>query len=226
MDTEPAQRRGWAGLLLPGLLAFVAGTALQLQQAALDPWWVYMLCMLPALVGWTLSAPHFIANWRRTTALLLALALLGFGLTGLRAAHFLADALVPELEGRDLVVTGVVAAMPQTHESGLRFRLAVASASWQGAPVRLPAQLDLSWYSGVFAGTQGVAELQRQPQPMQAGERWQMTVRLKAPHGGSNPHGFDYELWLWEQGVQATGYVRTGRADPEPRRLGQTWWHA
>ena len=122
MDTEPAQRRGWAGLLLPGLLAFVAGTALQLQQAALDPWWVYMLSMLPALVGWTFSAPHSIANGRRTTALLLALALLGFGLTGLRAGLFLADALAPELEGRDLAVTGVVVAMPQTHESGLRFR--------------------------------------------------------------------------------------------------------
>ena len=225
MDTEPAQRRGWAGLLAPGLLAFVAGTALQLQQAVLLPWWVYMLCMLPALVGLTSSAPYSIANWRQPTSLLLALVLLGFGLTGLRAGFFLADALSAELEGRDLVVTGVVAAMPQTHESGQRFRLAVASASWQGAAVRLPAQLDLSWYSGVFAGTQGVGELQRQPQPMQAGERWQMTVRLKAPHGGSNPHGFDYELWLWEQGVQATGYVRAGRSDPEPRLLGQTGGH-
>jgi competence protein ComEC len=37
------------------------------------------------------------------------------------------------------------------------------------------------------------------------GERWQLTLRLKAPHGGSNPFGFDYELWLWEQGLQATG---------------------
>jgi competence protein ComEC len=211
--------------LAPGLLAFVAGTALQLQQAALQPWWVYMLCMLPALVGLASSAPYSIANWRRPTALLLALVLLGFGLTGLRAGFFLADALSADLEGRDLLVTGVVAAMPQTHESGQRFRLAVASASWQGVPVRLPSQLYLSWYSGVFAGTQGVAELQRQPQPMQAGERWQMTVRLKAPHGGSNPHGFDYELWLWEQGVQATGYVRAGRNDPEPRLLGQTGGH-
>lgn len=225
MDTEPTQRRGWAALLLPGLLAFVAGTALQLQQAALQPWWVYVLCMLPALVGWTSSAPDSIAKWRRPTALLLALALLGFGLTGLRAGIFMEGTLAPELEGRDLAVTGVVTAMPQTHESGQRFRLAVTSASWQGAAVRLPSQLYLSWYSGVFAGAQGVAELQRQPQPMQAGERWQMTVRLKAPHGGSNPHGFDYELWLWEQGVQATGYVRAGRNDPEPRLLGQTGGH-
>ena len=45
-----------------------------------------------------------------------------------------------------------------------------------------------------------------------------MTVRLKAPHGNLNPHGFDYELWLWEQGVQATGYVRAGARDAAPAR--------
>ena len=52
-----------------------------------------------------------------------------------------------------------------------------------------------------------------------------MTVRLKAPHGLRNPHGFDYELWLWEQGVQATGYVRAGPKDQPPERLGTTWQH-
>ena len=49
-----------------------------------------------------------------------------------------------------------------------------------------------------------------------AGERWALTVRLKAPHGARNPHGFDYELLAWEQGVQATGYVRD---QPAPQLL-------
>ena len=40
------------------------------------------------------------------------------------------------------------------------------------------------------------------------GERWQFTVRLKRPHGLANPHGFDYEAWLLERGIRATGYVR------------------
>jgi len=35
-------------------------------------------------------------------------------------------------------------------------------------------------------------------------------VRLRQPHG--NPHGFDYELALLEQGVRATGYVRDAPA--------------
>jgi competence protein ComEC len=67
------------------------------------------------------------------------------------------------------------------------------------------------------------SESQRQPQTLRAGENWQMTVRLKAPHGNSNPHGFDYELWLWEQGIQATGYVRTGKSDTPPKKLASTW---
>jgi len=40
------------------------------------------------------------------------------------------------------------------------------------------------------------------------GERWLFTVRLRRPHGHANPFGFDYEAWLLERGVGATGYVR------------------
>lgn len=69
-----------------------------------------------------------------------------------------------------------------------------------------------------------LVQLQRQPQAMRAGERWQMTVRLKAPHGNINPHGFDYELALWEQGVQATGAVRAGVRDTPPQRLTDSGW--
>jgi competence protein ComEC len=39
-------------------------------------------------------------------------------------------------------------------------------------------------------------------------ERWRFTVRLKRPHGNANPHGFDYEAWLFERDLRATGYVR------------------
>ncbi|MGJ7457033.1 DNA internalization-related competence protein ComEC/Rec2 [Halomonas sp. RA08-2] len=52
--------------------------------------------------------------------------------------------------------------------------------------------------------------------PMQSGERWALTVRLRPPAGFANPHTFDYEAWLWREGIQATGYVRR---EPPPRRL-------
>jgi competence protein ComEC len=176
-------------------------------------------------------------RWSAPLAMGCALAV-GFGSVGLRAGAFLADTLNPALEGRDITVTGVVAAMPQRNEAGLRFRFDVESAEERGVgaamgraaigsakPVKLPPSIYLGWYSGVFGAMAAPADLQRQPEDVRAGERWQMTVRLKAPHGGSNPHGFDYELWLWEQGLQATGYVRAGAKDATAQRLAQTWLH-
>ncbi len=164
--------------------------------------------------------------WRRCTAFAAA-ALLAFSLCGLRATAFGHDALTPALEGRDIAVVGVVAAMPQRSEVGLRFRFSVESAMLDGAPAALPPQIYLSWYSSGYGGADatGSAPLAAPPADLRAGERWRMTVRLKAPHGNSNPHGFDYELWLWEQGLQATGYVRAGPKDAAPQRLGDTWQH-
>ena len=153
--------------------------------------------------------------------------LLGFGQTGWRGAAFQQTALAAELEGQDLLLTGVVAAMPQANEAGVRFRLQVEQAERNGLPVAVPPRVYLGWYYGNlgWAGNGEAPELLRQPMELRAGERWQFQVRLKAPHGNLNPHGFDYELWLWEQGLQATGSVRAGARDAPPLRLGSTWQH-
>ena len=218
--------------LAPGLLGWLLGTALQVAQPALWSPWVYIGCVLLALILIGLVAIKKVAlRWRRRrwlSALLCGL-LLAWGSCGLRAGYFLQTALAPELEGRDVAVVGLVAAMPQPSDTGLRFRLQVESAQVDGVPVVVPPRIDLAWYGGVLAsgwgGSAQLLELQRLPEALRAGERWQMTVRLKAPHGGRNPHGFDFELWLWEQGVQATGYVRAGPKDAAPQRLARTWQH-
>ena len=222
----------------------VAGVALQLQQPALWPANRYAAMVAVALglaVGWygLQAGKRFQGHspgMMRVLVLLMALSL-GFGLTGWRASAFQATALNPSLEGRDIEVTGRVLAMPQIGEDAVRFRLGLESARLNGREVTLPPQIMLGWYAGFAArGTKApsvessdASELsldqQRQPQPLRAGERWQMTVRLKAPHGNSNPHGFDYELWLWEQGIQATGYVRAGPHDAPPLRLSSNWRH-
>lgn len=215
--------------LAAGLVGLLAGTAAQLQQATLSSALVYVCFVLAALSGYTLTAITKIAGWRQGLLVLLACGLLAYGVTGLRASAFLASALNPALEGRDIAVSGVVAALPQRNETGVRFRFDVESARLDGRALALPPRLELAWYSGVFGRSDGpgefMGESQRQPEPLMAGERWQFTVRLKAPHGAVNPHGFDYELWQWEQGVQATGYVRAGPKDPAPHRVGVTWLH-
>ena len=210
------------------LLGWVLGTALQLQQAALSPVWLYGAL---ALTG-TLLTGLLLRRWamslsqtQRLGCWLLAAALLGFAGTGLRCVWFDAGALEPTLEGRDLQITGVVTDLPQSNESGLRFTMAVDAATLEGRAVAVPSNIDVGWYSGVYSITGEQVALQRQPGDVRAGERWRLTLRLKAGHGSRNPFGFDYELWLWERGVQATGYVRAGANDAEPQRLKQTWIH-
>lgn len=217
-----------AGLLRTGfaaMLGLVLGTALQLQQAALWHGTVYVSIVLLALALYALTAIKWIAPRWSVASVMVAAVLLGVGGTGLRATLFAQDTLNAALEGRDVAITGVVTDMPQRNEAGLRFRLAVESALLDGQAVPVPPRVDVGWYGGVYPTGSEMVGLQRQPGVLQAGERWQMTVRLRAPHGSSNPHGFDYELWLWEQGVQATGYVRAGPKDPAPQRLAQTWRH-
>ena len=217
-----------ARMLSPALLGWVAGSAAQLQQAHLSSVADYLGLMLLSVVLLALSWLRTMHQGMRVFLTLLAFALLSFGATGLRAGAFLNQALEPGLEGRDVTLTGVVAAMPHDNEAGVRFRLDVESAQSQGRAVVLPSSLHLSWYSGHFLAESEAylgGPARGQPVPMMAGERWHMSVRLKAPHGGSNPFGFDYELWLWEQGVQATGYVRAGPSDEVPQRLTQTGLH-
>lgn len=183
--------------------------------------------MLSALVmlAWALLKSTTI--WQHLVLTGFAVGLMAFGLTGLRASGFSQTALDLALEGRDLVVTGVVAAMPQSSETSVRFRFNVESARFNEQLVRVPFRLYLGWYSGSFDSARFPTDREspRSLAKVIAGERWQFTVRLKAPHGASNPFGFDYELWLWEQGLQASGSVRMGSKVSPPKRLEQTGWH-
>ena len=118
-------------------------------------------------------------------------------------AHLrLADELPSALESRDIELTGVVADLPQALERGVRFEFDVEQAT-----AGLPPHISLAWYR-----SRGEADDEASPLiPVRAGERWRFTVRLKRPHGNLNPHGFDYEAWLFERGIRATGYVRPQR---------------
>ena len=194
------------GAILAGLaLAWLAGTAAQLQQASLWAQPHYLSVLAAGALAIALAAG--LRRPATTAAIAPALAgaaLLGFGATGMQAAWRVADALPPGLEGRDLVVSGVVASLPQASEAGWRMRLDVEQATLDGRPADVPRRIALGWYRGTHEDA-----AQAQPATeLRAGQRWRLTVRLRQPHGNANPHGFDYELYLFEQGVRATGYVR------------------
>jgi len=222
----------WARVLGVSLLAWCVGVALQLQQTALWPTWLYGAgLVLAGAVAWGLrrwSLGHRLA----VLAWGLLWAWTAFAVTGLHAQSR-SLAMSASLEGQDLDVVGVVQAMPQRQDVGWRFRFQIEQA-WRVDAAGLvqpldvsrdvPAHVYLGWYGqeGLHDSGWNASPL---PEPVKAGERWRLRVRLKAPHGHMNPRGFDYELWLWEQGIRASGYVRQRAKDPQPVWLGSTWMH-
>lgn len=204
MHTEgegPLRDAPWTGLLLAAIgLAWLAGIGVHLTQRVLPPPSIHLATMAIGLAAGVLARRF--TRWRWLA--LASAAALGWSIAGWHASCRLADVLDPALEGRDLVMAGTVASLPQRGPTGLRFRFDVEEARLDGSPVTVPRRVALGWYGGfdedpALAGPQ--AELR-------AGQRWRFTVRLRQPHGNANPHGFDYELWLFEQRLRATGYVR------------------
>ncbi len=189
---------GTAGMRLAACaLAALAGAALQLRQPALWP-----VAWYGALLG--CAAMAALAAWRwHWSAALAAVAAATFALTGLRAHARLADALPPSLEGQDVVVTGVVAQLPRRLPEGVRFVFDVEQATREGLRVKVPSRVLLGWYGGLH----GEVLLLAPYEALAAGQRWRFTVRLRPPHGSLNPHGFDTELWMFEQGLRASGTV-------------------
>ena len=217
----------WAFAALGGT---VIGAALQLHQPVLWMAGAYTALLFAAALG--LWWRHAFGRLLLVAALMCG-ALAGAGLAGWRAVAYADGALDPTLEGRDLRVVGVVSQMPQRNETGTRFHLDVESARWadarNDAPPTVPSRIALGWYgenTGLWGrAVEGRASASAVVGELHAGERWQLTVRLRAPHGNLNPHGFDSELWLWEQGVHANGYVRTGARDAAPVHVATTWRH-
>jgi competence protein ComEC len=179
-----------------------------LQSQAKLPGWPAIVALAAAFVAALLvqraaAAPRFAAATR--VAVLAACLGLGFAWAAGAAKVRLADRLDPEREGRDVTLTGAVASLPQPFERGVRFDFDVEDAVRAGAnPVAFhaPRRVALSWYNGL------TPEEFQEVLPVRAGERWRLTARLRRPHGTANPHGFDYEVWLLERGIGATGYVR------------------
>ncbi|PTT83767.1 competence protein ComEC, partial [Pelomonas sp. HMWF004] len=117
----------------------------------------------------------------------------------------------PAWEGRDLHLTGRIDSLPlaitgQGGVPGWRFEFAVDAVGPTGTalPPEVPRRLMLLAYQDL---------------PITAGERWRFAARLKRAHGLANPGGFDAELWLFEQGLRASGVVR------QAERLQEApWW--
>ncbi|MCG8434086.1 MAG: DNA internalization-related competence protein ComEC/Rec2 [Gammaproteobacteria bacterium] len=107
------------------------------------------------------------------------------------------------MTNRDVSVVGRIADIPTVR--GRLARIIVDDLRFAESLAGAPQKILLSWYS---------------PSNLpKAGEYWRFTVRLRRPRGFANPGTFDYEAWLFQQRIGATGYIRSA---PPPARLAET----
>ncbi len=193
--------------MISAILAFVAGVFLLQGQATLWTWQGFALALAGAVVCLVLCRRLLrLSTILKTLLRLSACALLGFCWAGFFSLYALQTELPKEWESRDVDVVGVIDSLPYRGVQGSSFQFAVETYLPVQADVSVaefqnfPRRLALSWFDP-RAQSGNVMELK-------PGQRWSLRVRLKRPHGNANPYGFDYELYLLEQGVRATGTVR------------------
>lgn len=178
--------------MLSWMIAWLAGifSLFQLSKPP-DP----VLLFLIWLPGIGLLYPSALRRFAPLSLLFSA----GFTWAALSAWLHLYPGLAPDLEGVPLQLSGTIASLPQREGRILRFVLSVELAQRNdGKPVMLPKRVRLAWYG------------KRSPELI-PGERWQLQVKLKRPWSMRNPGSFDFEEWLFQQGIRATGYVREGK---------------
>ena len=100
--------------------------------------------------------------------------------------------LAADFDNRIVRISGVIADIPRTKTGSVRFLLKPDFIEGYGRPY--PEIISLSWY--------------RTRQVVNVGERWQLEAKLRIPSGYQNPGGFDYERWLFVNGIGALGYVK------------------
>ncbi|MFA7351644.1 MAG: DNA internalization-related competence protein ComEC/Rec2 [Methylotenera sp.] len=204
-------------------LTFVFG-AFCLQQMPVLPNLVWALLLIPlVLVSFYLrSSSHSVLNVVKYPLWLILSFLLGFFWAATLASIRLSDALPHAWENQPVELIGVVSSVSELTERGERFRFDVEKVLTLGAII--PRHISLSFYPANSWGQSKPNEVQTPPRvaAFKAGERWQLTARLKRPHGTQNPHGFDFESWALAENIRATGSIKT---KANKKKLQNFVWH-
>ena len=181
--------------MISGIISFLLGILL-LQQLSFLPdinW-----CWALALV---FSLPFIPPRYQLSKYTIIFF--LGF-LWALFRAHLVLEVALPgELEGEDVLVTGVISSIPVIEKRMHRFEFDIEALEFKKLKRTSPGKVRISWYQNAQSKKQFESDIK-----LKAGQRWQFWLRLKQPHGFMNPGGFDYEGWLYQKKIRATGYVR------------------
>lgn len=105
-----------------------------------------------------------------------------------------------ELENQEIEITGYIDQLPSGDNKSRRFSFRVHQ--WhEYEKLLLPNRIYLSWSSGW--------QKKRVIPNLRPGQEWKFLVKLKRPHTMVNHHGFDFERWMFHQGMGANGSVHS-----------------
>ena len=138
----------------------------------------------------------------QAATMILAFAL-GFAWNTHYAQERLGNILPNDLEAKDLVMEGRIAALPQSRSDGAKFAFAIDQMlNGQEHVESFPNRVYLSWQPA-WKNPQDIPDII-------PGQRWRFKVKLKQPYGTLNPHTFDFERWAFHQNFGASGSDRSG----------------
>ena len=165
--------------------AFLAGVCILFSMPSQEAAWV-LFAALAAIYGLRLVL--------KKNCLPVLIVLSGFAWAGLFTAHQLSITLPQNMAGKNIIVDGYIEGLPETEGRAVRFSFNVLrSDSIDGKQIK---------------GRIRVSDYRKQSISPKPGDAWRLLLRVKPPHGFSNPAGFDYEKWLFNQRIIATAYIR------------------
>lgn len=170
--------------LLPLIACFTLGALALLRMPALPDWRWCLPALIPLLLRWRGRA--------YAAALLLGAVLAAWQVQAVLAQRWPVARINEVIEAR-----GVIISLPQGRADTLGDAATTRTWRFLFAPQNpaLPSRIRVSWY--------------RSQARLRGGDCWTFRLRLRPPHGSLNPGGFDYEGWLFRQGIGATASVRS-----------------
>ena len=114
-----------------------------------------------------------------------------------------ASQLPQSMDKHEFLIRGSVIGLVQSQDQRLRFKFSIDTAKVSDLNADITSS-NLSPLNPVLLSWYGESELKKE---IKTGTAWQFVVRLRKPRGILNERGFDYQAWLFENGISATGYI-------------------
>lgn len=172
-------------------LGFLVGVIIITYFSYLPPLQIAGWCIAVSGIGFIFFRPFSSLLFTFFTA-----CFLGFSWALLTAHYRIYHTLPRVLEGQILIATGVVTSMPMYYPHQLRFDFLIKELTSKTA-IHYPLRVRLSSYRYRSSTRLSIKK----------GDVWQFAIRLKRPRAFWSEGSFDYEAALFQQNIQATGYI-------------------